>query len=146
MRDEKPKYPPISPEEAQQWQELCEKATPGPWADLSDMYNRAMQAYKKTRGRWYHGTKAASTIVTLIGRSVVRGKPIEERDIPVAVDYWDIRRVISLRWSAFSKGMTSIGEGFFRPEDAVFIAAAREALPRLLAERAEDLLRDDSAS
>lgn len=125
---------PLSEQQLAEMERRTEQATPGPWADLASVYNRAMETYKKTRHHWWSGTRHDSLVVTLIGRCVHHGKAITEEDIPLAVDYWDIQKVISLRWSQFSRRRTELGEGFFSTEDADFIVHARTDIPALLDE------------
>lgn len=118
-------------------------ATPGPWADLRAMYREAMERHQNETGRWYHGTKAASTPVTLLAHAAcyrsgwdrdagMEGHPLTAACFPAHMDYEDLKTVIGLRWSSLRR--TSTSEGYFHDEDADFIAHARADVPALLAE------------
>lgn len=109
--------------------ELHGKATPGPWADMKDRYNQAMERDHKRRKRWWHGTRDGSTAVECIARDIYHGEPIDDERIPAGPDWWDMQKVIGLRWSMFPKRTTAIIEGFFRQEDKDLLIALRNAWP-----------------
>lgn len=115
---------------------VCERATGGPWIDLTKTYYARCEADRRQHGnRWYHGSKAASCPLVLIAQDDNRrGEPIDPEQIPRRVDKFDLKTVISQFWSALPKRTTSVSEGFLRPEDAAFITVARTALPEALAE------------
>ena len=115
---------------------LCQKATPGPWIDLARTYFERCKADKKNRGgRWYHGSmRQSSPLVLLVRDDDGYGRRIDPEHIPCCIDKFDLTTIISLFWSSLPRRTTSMGEGFFNPEDAAFIAEARTALPEALAE------------
>lgn len=119
----------------------ADAATPGPWANLRDMYDEAMKSYKKGRGRWYHGSKAACYPVALIAQNACPhcwgdedAHEITPDCIPGHVDWYDLRKVLGFRWSILPKRATVLSEGLVRKEDADFIAHARSDVPMLVAE------------
>lgn len=110
-------------------------ATPGPWIDLMRTYFERCKADRRQHGnRWYHGSERDSTPLTLIVRDDVKGERIDPEDIPRRVDKYEMTDIISLFWSSLPRRTTTMIEGFFKPEDAAFIVAARQDVPDLLAE------------
>jgi hypothetical protein len=111
----------------------ADAATPGPWADLAETYyQRCQEDKRKQGGRWYHGSRRASLPLVLIARAEYHGEPIDPEDIPRRIDKFDLETIIGLFWSTLPKRTTVAIEGFFKPQDAAFIAAARSDIPYLL--------------
>lgn len=81
---------------------LARKAIPGPWRNLRDEWNAALDDYYKRRRKHWHGSlrgarhkRSAKHCAALIVRDSFQGEPINLANWNGYPDYWDLKRVIA---------------------------------------------------
>lgn len=122
-------------ERIEELERVCERATPGPWVDYTDVYYEQCKKDRKQRGRWYHGTERESQPIALIASGILPGLgPIKPEHFPVRVSKYDLQNVLSLFWSHLPKNLKTVYNMGLFSRDAEFITTARTALPEALAE------------
>ena len=128
---------------------LCEKATPGPWRWMEDVFRQRYAV--KTRTGKYRAKPGRSIRDTWIGlllgapdgfvQEQIKKNGIEATVASGMVDEYDFKGIFRLRWSDIRGECFS---GMPRHEDCAFIAEARTIVPELIAEveRLRELLEN----
>jgi hypothetical protein len=128
-------------------EQLAGQASPGPWRDLTDDWNAALLRYRERYGAHYDGPlrgankRCSKEAYVLIVEDNYHGDPIVADRLPVAPDYYELHKVLALTvedvflarrdFGITARALFPTAEG---RADRLFIAAAREAVPALVAE------------